>query len=124
MQTLSNGYKLPQDGDLGDVWFDALEDNITRVNDHSHNGADSEKLTADAVLAYTDTIANGDFTLDVDVYKVTKTLPATMLVDTTTIEFRDATTREKIYLKYELLTVSQITIYSNTPLDLLVVYGS
>ena len=40
--TLSNGYIKPEDGDTGAVWFDALEDNIQRVNDHNHDGSNSE----------------------------------------------------------------------------------
>lgn len=43
--TLSNGYKKPQTDDTGDIWFPNLEDNWQRVNDHKHDGADSERLT-------------------------------------------------------------------------------
>ena len=41
MIVLSNGYKLPETGDFGDVWFPALEDNIQRINTHNHDGTDS-----------------------------------------------------------------------------------
>lgn len=45
MQTLSFGYKQPETGDPGSVWFPAIEDNIERLNDHTHNGTDSAQLT-------------------------------------------------------------------------------
>ena len=45
MITLSNGYQLPEDGDRGNVFWDGLEGNIQRLNDHKHDGADSEKLS-------------------------------------------------------------------------------
>lgn len=123
MIILSNGYKLPEDGDLGDVWFDALEDNIQRLNDHSHDGIDSEKLDASAVEAISTGISTGDFTLSGTEYTYRLTLPSGLQVDTTSIEFRDATTRDPIHMRYEIFSVSQIDIYSNTPLNLLAVFS-
>jgi hypothetical protein len=41
---LSKGYILPQTGDKGDVFFPALEFDIQRLNDHNHNGVNSEKI--------------------------------------------------------------------------------
>jgi len=121
MIVLSNGYQLPEDGDLGDVWFDALEANIQRLNDHTHNGVDSEKLSTSSIEAITDTIDSGDFNLVGSEYEVDFTLPALVQVDTSNITFRDATTRDPIYLKFEIISVTQIKVFSNTPVSVIVV---
>lgn len=42
--TLSKGYILPETGDTGDIWFPALEDNITLSNSHDHDGTDGERI--------------------------------------------------------------------------------
>ena len=122
MITLSNGYKLPEDGDLGDVWFDALEDNIQRLNDHSHNGVDSEKLDTSSIEALSSTLSVGDFSIVGDEYRASVTLPSLMQVDTSAIQFRDATTREQVYARFELVSITQINVFCNTPLNLIVVY--
>lgn len=121
MIVLSNGYQLPEDGDLGDVWFDALEANIQRLNDHTHNGVDSEKLSTSSIEAVSDTIDSGDFVAVSDHYEFLFTLPALIQVDTSNITFRDATTREPIYLKFEMFSVTQITVHTNTPVSVIVV---
>jgi len=123
MITLSNGYKLPQNGDLGDVWFTALASNIQAINDHTHNGINSEKLDSSSVTSLSSTINTGDFTLVGGEYTVQITLPSLMQVDTTEISFRDATTREPVYVRYERFSVTQINIYSNTALNLIVVFS-
>lgn len=121
MIILTNGYQLPEDGDLGDIWFDALEANIQRLNDHKHNGLDSAKLSTSSIEALSSTIDSADFTLVSGEYQYDLTLPPLILLDTSAIEFRDATTRDRIYLKYEMLSVSQIRVFSNTPVSVIVV---
>lgn len=121
MIVLSNGYQLPEDGDLGDVWFPALEHNIQRLNDHTHNGVDSEKLQTSSIEAISTTIDSGDFSLVGDEYEYTLTLPALVQVDTSHISFRDATTREPIYLRFEIVSVTQIKVFSNAPVSVIVV---
>lgn len=123
MIVLSNGYQLPEDGDLGDVWFPALEANIQRLNDHSHNGVDSEKLSATSIEAESINIASGAFSLVGSEYTTQITLPALMTVDTASIEFRDATTREQVYVRFERFSVTQINIFANTPLNLIAVFS-
>lgn len=56
MQTLTYGYKKPETGDKGSIFFPALEFNIQRLNDHSHDGSNSQKLTAASVQGIGDTI--------------------------------------------------------------------
>ena len=54
MLTLTFGYKLPEDGDKGSVFFPALAFDIQRLNDHDHDGSNSTKLTAQSVGALID----------------------------------------------------------------------
>ena len=45
METLSKGFKKPEAGlDTGDAWFQALADNIQQLNDHTHNGTNSQSI--------------------------------------------------------------------------------
>ena len=120
---LSNKYRLPETGDLGTSWFTDLEFNIQRLNDHTHNGDNSNKLTALSVSLITDTIASGDFTLSGTVYRALETVPVGTTVAETNITFRDATTKKTYYLDTELVTATTYYVYSILPLDLEVVYG-
>ncbi|MCT4641600.1 MAG: hypothetical protein N4A33_04830 [Bacteriovoracaceae bacterium] len=45
MRVTDNGYRVPQDGDSGNVWSDAIEFSLDRVALHKHDGIDSEKIT-------------------------------------------------------------------------------
>lgn len=51
MTTLTYGFKRPATGDQGSVWFPAMEDNITRLDAHDHDGTDSAQLTNSAIAA-------------------------------------------------------------------------
>jgi hypothetical protein len=114
MQTLSNGYKLPETGDLGDVWFPALEDNIQRVNDHTHNGTDSEPLESTSIVAASVSVSAGSFTNQGNGYwRATVTVPNGGLVDNHVVVCKDPTTKDQIYLRVEKLSISQVYIYTN-----------
>jgi len=49
MIVLSYGYRQPQNGDRGSVWFPALNFDIQRLNDHSHDGVDSAFLSSSSI---------------------------------------------------------------------------
>lgn len=51
MDILTYGYKLPETGDRGAIFFPAIEDDINRLNDHNHDGLNSSQLTAQSVVA-------------------------------------------------------------------------
>ncbi len=123
--TLSNGYKLPENGDLGSSWFPDLEFDIQRLNDHSHNGIDSNKLTASSISLITETIALDAYTYDEtsNRYKAVLAMPSGLRVDTTNINFRDAVTKEKVYLSIEKASINTFNVYSMYPLLSEVVYG-
>ena len=77
MVTLSYGYKRPQAGDRGAIWFTALEDNITRLNDHDHDGVDSALLSGSVIVKGTVTVSSGSWTLvSTGKYKQTVTCPS------------------------------------------------
>ena len=56
MITLTYGLKLPQTNDRGPVVFPALEGNITQLDGHNHDGANSSLLSATSVVPGTQTI--------------------------------------------------------------------
>lgn len=114
MLILSNGYKLPETGDFGSIWFPAIEDNIQRLNDHSHDGIDSNKLSASSITSVVTTVASGDFILQSPgLYRALITFPATMLVDSSNVTFRDLVTKEKVYLNTERFSATQVYVYTS-----------
>ena len=124
MIVLSKGFKLPQTGDLGDVWFPALEDTITQLNSHSHNGVDSEQLSSLSVVASKLTVASGSFSDQGNGYwRATVNMPSSNLVDNFVIQIKDPTTKDPIYLKMEKLSATQFYIFTNTVQDVEVYFG-
>lgn len=121
--TLSNGYKRPESGDLGSSFFPDLEDNITRLNDHTHNGQNSNKLTALSFTTLTDNIASVEFALVGTRYQRDVTVPTGLEVDTTKILFRDPVTKDVLYLEKERLTNTTFRVYSMFQIDVEIVYG-
>lgn len=113
MQVLSNGYKLPETGDFGDVWFPALEDNITRVNSHNHDGSNSEKLSSKNITAESQTVVSGSFSASGNAFRATVNMPAGLLFDDSAIICKDPTTKDQIHLKIEKINVSQFYLYTN-----------
>lgn len=51
MEILSYGYKKPVNGDTGDVFFPALEENIQKQNDHTHDGVNSAFIASQSPSA-------------------------------------------------------------------------
>lgn len=87
MQTLTKGYLKPETGDRGSTFFPALESNIQQVNDHDHNGSNSQKLTASSIDAISQTIiATGWVLVTANVYRQLVTMPGTLQYDTSTIQ--------------------------------------
>ena len=86
MQTLSNGYKKPESGDRGSVFFPALEDNIQRLNDHTHNGSNSDRLGATSLIAATSTILAAGWVLASGVYSQTIVMPTGIVFDEVIIQ--------------------------------------
>ena len=115
MVILTNGYKLPETGDFGDVWFPALEDNIQRLNDHKHDGNDSETLDSTALESVVQTVLSGAFVPSGSEFVAAGVTLAggAVDVDKKHVVFRDPTTKEQILLRYEKATQTQIDIFTS-----------
>ena len=122
MVVLSNGYKLPEDGDFGDVWFPAIEDNIQRLNDHDHDGLNSNKLESKNIAATNVTVASGSFSAFGNGFRATVNMPTGLSFDDCIIVAKDPTTKDQIYLGVEKITISQYYLYTNFVQDFEVYY--
>lgn len=124
MQVLSYGYKLPETGDFGDVWFPAMEDNITRLNGHKHDGVDSARLSSNDLIVEVVEVDSGDFADQGDgYYRATVATPTGNAVEDYTVTVRHPTTYEQIYLKTAAASLTTLYVYTNTVLDIEVVFG-
>lgn len=122
MIILSNGYKLPETGDFGDVWFPSLEDNIQRTNDHNHDGTNSNNIPATSLVAFVQTVAAGDFAPDGDRQSATISLAGGAgNIDQKTVVIRDAVSKNPIYLDIEKVSSTQIKLYTEIARDFEVV---
>ena len=100
MQVLSKGWKLPQTGDFGDVWFLALESNIQQSNSHKHDGIDSEKISSISFVSVVATLAAASFTANIDgSFTAPVVIPSGALIDTLALTFKDPITKDQIFLK-------------------------
>lgn len=112
MQTLSNGYKLPENTDTGDVVFPALEYDIQLLNSHTHNGsgtggADLGSRTVNAVAASWVAAPVGG-----GLYRQSVTLPSGMNYDTCNIWFK-LSTGEFVYPSIDRISASAFYVYTN-----------
>ena len=121
--TLSNGFVKPSTGDRGTVWFTALEGNIQQLNDHTHNGTDSERLTSKSVTKVTDTISSGSWSASGSGYKQTVTMPSGMNFVDFGLEFRNAANDYVLNLTVEKVTATTYDVYiSDNTLNVTVLY--
>ena len=126
MLTLSYGFKKPQTGDNGSVFFPALEDDIQQLNDHTHNGTNSSKITIGALTQTTQTIAAGSWGAVTGGFRQLVTIPGSLQFDDVVISFRDSTSGNY----YDGLTVEKVSgttyyVYINdNSITLKAYYGS
>jgi hypothetical protein len=112
MIVLSYGYKQPENGDKGSVWFPALNDNITRLNSHNHDGSNSSQLSATAILKGSVTCASGSWTSNgTGSFKQDVTCPSGYNMDDYIIEVRISGSHI-IYPTIERLTATTFRIYT------------
>lgn len=75
--TLSYGYIQPENGDKGSTWFPALNDNISQLNDHVHDGVTSALIPSTSIINGSVAIPDTSWSLDVTGrYKQDVTVPA------------------------------------------------
>lgn len=113
MLTLSYGFKKPENGDKGGVFFPALSANMQLLNDHTHNGSDSARLTTAGATALTSTAAAASWSATSGgTYRQTITLPAGLSYDTVAITAR-LSTGEIVHPTIEKVSSTQYRVYTN-----------
>lgn len=127
--TLSNGYRKPQTGDRGSSWMDDIEFNIERLNNHKHDGIDSEKLSPHNFNKPTAILSSANWGSDLggSTYKQTVSLPANFNFDETFFKFIiSGGTYDGTVIYPSIVKVSNNTydVYINdNTLNLKVIYG-
>ncbi len=112
MQTLSYGYKNPDNGDKGSVWYPALNDNIVRLNGHDHDGVDSALLNAANIQKGSVSILAAAWTADgTGRYKQTVTVPSGFNMTDFVIQVY-LSTGHPIYPTIEKVTGTTFLIYT------------
>ncbi len=116
MQTLSKGYKKPQNPDTGDVVFPALEANWQLVNDHNHDGVTSQLLAAtlQSITGAWTNVGNGT-------YSKLITVPTGFNYDQCQIDFRLAT-GEFVYPSITRVSTTQYTLFTNNQQNYIAIY--
>lgn len=127
--TLSYGFQRPETGDKGSVFWPILEDNITQVNDHTHDGSDSAKLSSASSEAVAQSVSSAGWgSLSAGLYRQTVTLPAALTAvsgtyDDYAIEIRNAANGRKLFLQTEKVTSTTFYVWCNdNSIDLTVLY--
>ena len=110
--TLSNGFYKPANPDTGDVFFPAISNNWQLVNDHTHDGVNTNLV---AVKTQSIPSANWAPGLGVAAYLYTQTItmPSPYLYASTQIEFRLSTGD----IVYPTVTSSSSNTYIVTTTD-------
>lgn len=130
--TLSYGFVRPANGDRGTTFWDDLADDITQLNNHSHNGTDSAYLTPNSVSALSQDLAKASWVLVSNgIYSQSVTITGSGVYNNLAIVFRvkainsstTATVGDILLLSYTKTSATQYTVYCNDPeLDLTVIY--
>ena len=124
--TLTNGYKIPQSGDKGSTLFTALEFDIQRLNDHNHDGLNSNKLDATSISTISGNILSANWVTyggPTGHYRQQVTLPAGLDFDTISIQIRTVAGKY-LYPTIERVSDTQYLIYSiDNSLNLTAEYG-
>lgn len=118
MLTLSFGYKLPETGDKGDVFFPALEDNIVRLNGHDHDGVNSSVLPSTSFAPTVITLLAANWVASGDWFRQLVTLPGTVQFTDVLIQaFLGGVLQERIYPRQDYVGVNQFYVYMPTNSD-------
>lgn len=121
--TLTYGFVKPQSGDRGSVFFPDLEDDIQQLNDHTHNGVNSSKLTASSSDAVSANITAVGWVVSGSGYRQLVTVPSGMTVDLMNVSFRESVTGDLMLLGWTKNSSTTYYVYINdNSLDLKAVY--
>ncbi len=129
--TLTKGYKKPQSGDPGSSFFPDLEANIQRLNDHTHDGSNSQKLDATSSVGVVQNLLaaawGAVWEAPSNTYRQVVTIPAPLIASGLTFDTLDFSLRSAaggiLYLRADKKSTGDFYIYSNdNTLDVNVVY--
>lgn len=111
--TLTYGLVRPATGDSGAVFFPAMENNITQLDAHTHNGINSSLLTAGSIVGVTQTISSASWSASgaTGHYRQSVTLPAGFDFDTVQLSFR-TTAGAIIFPTVEKISDTQCYVYT------------
>lgn len=125
MVTLSYGYKKPGSGDRGASFFTSMEDNIQRLNDHTHDGTNSAPLPAQSISGVPQTILAANWVAHgpTGFYRQLVTVPIGFDFDEVHISMR-LSTGEYVLADIERVSDTQYYVYTNNnALTYVAVYG-
>jgi hypothetical protein len=125
MTTLTYGLKRPSTGDSGSTLFAALEDNITQLDGHTHDGVDSPALPAQSITGVTQTISSASWVASgaTGHYRQQVTVPAGFDFDLVQISFRTSA-GAYIHPTVEKVSDTQYYVYTtNNAIDFIACYG-
>lgn len=114
MLTLSYGYKKPQTRDSGSTLWTALEDNIQRLNDHTHNGVNSSKLTSAAVVVATQSVPSASWAATSQGNHRQLITLSGLDYDEISIGFKDSSNKP-VFLEVERVSDTTYYVYTNKP---------
>ena len=113
MLTLTYGLKLPQTNDKGPIVFPAMEGNITQLDAHNHDGANSSLLSASSIVADVETLLAVNWvSLGNGMYRQLVTVSAGHNFDTVTINFR-LPDGSYVYPTVERVNTTSYYVYTN-----------
>jgi len=124
MYLSSKGYKIPE---RGDNFWSYLIFNWLRMNDHTHNGTDSEQLSPKNFTKSTANIASGSWaavTGHAGTYKQTITVPTGYTVAAMQVKFYESVSGDEVHPTVRKVTATTYDVYINdNTLSLVAVYG-
>ena len=124
MQTLTYGLQRPETGDKGSVFFTALEDNITQLDGHKHDGNDSCLIPSNSLnLTYQILSAASWVSLGSGNYRQLVTMPSGFLFDSRVAFFRNNSDSTPLSLSVEKVSSNTFYVYINdNSFDVRVIY--
>jgi hypothetical protein len=124
MITLSFGYKKPQTGDKGSIFWPALEFDIQRLNDHTHDGINSSKIPTTSIEAVNQVVLAANWGAGVNgTYAQTIIIPSGVDLAKSYPVISDNTTGKILLLSTQILSATQFTVTANdNTLNLLISY--
>lgn len=106
---LTYGYEQPTNSATGDVWFPAMERNISRMNEHTHDGEDGAQIAPTLQDVQADSwgadLGGGS-------YRQLIQMPNNFVFDNTRIEVRRST-GEMVYPEIVKSTANKFYLYTN-----------